>query len=88
MKKFLIIILTFFIVYAQANTNTKKRIFILHSYSQEYGWTKSQHNSFLSSLEKSPLSSMEVSVEYLDTKRLKFTDAYQEFFSVMKKTSC
>ncbi len=79
MKKFLII-LTFFIFSAHADTNTKKRIFILHSYSQEYEWTKLQHNSFVASLEESFSSPLEISTEYLDTKRLKFDEAYQSFF--------
>ncbi len=63
------------------NAETKKRIFILHSYSQEYGWTKSQHDSFVAKLENSLSLPVEISVEYLDTKRLGFTNGYQDFFS-------
>lgn len=80
MEKLFFIILTFFIFTAHADINGKKRIFILHSYSQEYEWTKLQHNNFVASLVQSSLFPMEVSVEYLDTKRLKFTDKYQDFF--------
>lgn len=53
-----------------------KRVFVLHSYSQEYGWTKLQHDSFVSSLGLS----VDVSAEYLDTKRSKFTYEYETFF--------
>lgn len=80
MEKLLFIIMTFFIVSAHADINGKKHILILHSYSQEYGWTKLQHNSFVASLERSSLFPIDVSVEYLDTKRLQFTDKYQDFF--------
>ena len=80
MEKSLFILLSFLFLIFHADVNAKKHILILHSYSQEYGWTKLQHDNFIASLTKSPLSEMEVSVEYLDTKRLKFTDEYQEFF--------
>lgn len=66
---------------AYAKEDIKKRIFILHSYSQEYGWTKSQHDAFVSKLEAVCPSPLEVSVEYLDTKRLTFSEEYQRFFS-------
>jgi hypothetical protein len=71
----------------------KKHILIVHSYSQEYKWTQLQHLGFMTVLEKSCEIPVEISVEYLDTKRLKFTDDYQSFFvyylqnrGVMKKT--
>lgn len=74
---FLFILFTFF---AYGDSNTKKRIFILHSYSQEYGWTNLQHNGFVKKLESQSPAPLEISVEYLDTKRLTFSDEYQRFF--------
>lgn len=77
----LVLLLAFTFFFLHANTQTKKRIFILHSYSQEYGWTKSQHDAFVSKLEEGCSSPIEISVEYLDTKRLTLSEEYQLFFS-------
>lgn len=78
-KRFLLF--SFLLLVSYLSANDKKRIFILHSYSQEYGWTKSQHDAFVSKLEAVCPSPLEVSVEYLDTKRLTFSEEYQRFFS-------
>jgi diguanylate cyclase (GGDEF)-like protein/PAS domain S-box-containing protein len=51
-------------------------IFILHSYSQEYPWTKRQHEGFLRELSAKVPDMIDVNVEYLDTKRVPFTAAY------------
>lgn len=53
----------------------KTKVFILHSYSQEYQWTKNQHNSFISTIEASE-KTFEFYTEYLDTKRLQLTPKY------------
>ena len=58
----------------------EKCVFVLHSYSQEYDWTKSQHTHFVTTLHQSFSKPLEISTEYLDTKRIKWTDAYQDFF--------
>lgn len=79
MFKFIIFLaVSFFLL--QADTHPKKSIFILHSYSQEYGWTKLQHEGFVDKIEKDSSSALEISVEYLDTKRLAFSKEYQTFF--------
>lgn len=57
----------------------KSSIFVLHSYAQEYAWTKKQHQGFVSYLNKSE-QKFEFYIEYLDTKRLKFTPEYQALF--------
>ncbi|EDZ62588.1 putative diguanylate cyclase/phosphodiesterase [Sulfurimonas gotlandica GD1] len=74
-KKLLLVISFTLSLYASDKTS----VFILHSYSQEYAWTKKQHNSFVETLNNST-EKFEFSSEYLDTKRLKFTDEYQEYF--------
>ena len=61
------------------SASEKIRIFILHSYSQEYTWTKNQHNSFISTLNKRD-TQFEFYTEYLDTKRLKLTPQYKKEF--------
>ena len=55
-------------------------IFILHSYSQEYPWTKNQHNSFVENFLAQSSESTLISTEYLDTKRRKFDTRYKENF--------
>ncbi|MDD2356371.1 MAG: hypothetical protein PHX13_00500 [Thiovulaceae bacterium] len=57
----------------------KVNVFILHSYSQEYEWTKKQHNSFVSTLNKSD-KNFTFYTEYLDTKRVKLTQEYKNNF--------
>ena len=79
MKIFFLFLSLIFVI--SLHSETRKRIFILHSYSQEYGWTKSQHDAFVAKLADSLSFPVEISVEYLDTKRLGFTKEYQAFFS-------
>jgi len=64
--------------YAAGNTP----IFILHSYSQEYPWTKRQHESFLRKLGAAVPDTIAASVEYLDTKRVPYTATYADFVAV------
>ncbi|MBN2782692.1 MAG: diguanylate cyclase, partial [Campylobacterales bacterium] len=59
--------------------NDKNGVLILHSYSQEYSWTKQQHNSFISTLATED-KSFEYFTEYLDTKRVHLTKQYQKDF--------
>ncbi|MEO8279206.1 MAG: EAL domain-containing protein [Ideonella sp.] len=48
----------------------RKEVFVLHSYSQEYDWTKRQHEGFVAELARDPNTSYSVRAEYLDTKRV------------------
>ena len=77
-----LLILSFF--FFSLNALDKTTVFILHSYSQEYEWTKKQHTAFVNTLNKSD-HEFQFYVEYLDTKRLQFTQKYQdEFLSYIK----
>lgn len=58
-----------------------KKIFILHSYSQEYEWTKLQHHAFVDTLQTNRASTLEFSTEYLDTKRMAMSASYETFFA-------
>ncbi len=78
MQKLFFLLFIGFVCLVQAET--KKKIFILHSYSQEYGWTKLQHEGFVSAIKGISSTEHQIVVEYLDTKRLKFSDGYQRFF--------
>ncbi len=80
MVKLFLFIFMFLVFVMQAEAGAKKRILILHSYSQEYGWTKLQHNGFVATMQERYASPIEISVEYLDTKRLEFSEEYQAFF--------
>lgn len=53
-------------------------IFVLHSYSQEYPWTKRQHEGFMRKLEAMVPGAIAASVEYLDTKRVPYSAAYAD----------
>ena len=57
------------------------RIFILHSYHQEYPWTKNENTGFTQTVANRFLSgNINFSTEYLDTKRIKFNADYRDFF--------
>jgi PAS domain S-box-containing protein len=62
------------------------KIFILHSYHQEYPWTSNENMGFVKTLaDMLPAGSASFSTEYLDTKRHKFDQEYQEFFFLYLK---
>ena len=50
-------------------------VFVLHSYSQEYPWTRRQHEGFTHALGAAGLDTSDLRVEYLDTKRVPYTPA-------------
>lgn len=50
-------------------------LLLLHSYSQEYPWTHRQNDGFISALTSDDTLTTEVSTEYLDTKRRRYTEA-------------
>jgi len=52
------------------------KILVLHSYSQEYTWTKSQHEGFIETYNKNTRNPALISTEYLDTKRRPYTPDY------------
>ncbi|MEI6218842.1 MAG: PAS domain S-box protein, partial [bacterium] len=52
------------------------QIFALHSYSQEYPWTRNQHAGFQQALEDDQNVNAIVSTEYLDTKRHAYDETY------------
>ena len=56
-------------------------IFVLHSYSQEYPWTKRQHEGFMRKLDSAQAAMFTASVEYLDTKRVPYTADYANLFA-------
>ena len=57
------------------------RVFVLHSYSQEYPWTKGQHRGFVAELARDAERTFSVATEHLDTKRVAYTQAYADFMA-------
>jgi hypothetical protein len=70
-----------FLLFITTLLGDTKNVFILHSYSQEYPWTKHQHDAFISKLKEDPNLALHVSSEHLDTKRVAFNEEYQDFFA-------
>jgi len=58
-----------------------EQLFILHSYSQEYPWTREQHNGFTTSYLADINKQTLISTEYLDTKRISYNPSYADFFA-------
>ena len=59
-----------------ARAAKSREVFVLHSYSQEYPWTKRQHDGFLAGLGRDAATRYDVRAEYLDTKRVRYDAAY------------
>ena len=76
MKLLLLIILMMLFSLVEA----KQKILILHSYTQEYQWTKQQHKGFVNYLKNNYKNPLEIVTEHLDTKRVLFDTNYKKFF--------
>lgn len=57
------------------------QILIVHAYSQEYPWTKGQHQGFLKRLKLSTPHALAIHTEYLDTKRVPYNKDYATQFA-------
>ncbi len=51
-------------------------VLVVHSYSEEYPWTKSQHRGFVDELTENSLIPVSISTEYLGTKRRVYSPIY------------
>lgn len=68
-------------LFSPAAAFANKKIFILHSYHQEYPWTYNENKGFTETLmDDDSVENIAFSTEYLDTKRVKFSKEYQIFF--------
>ena len=54
----------------------RKNVFVLHSYDQEYAWTKRQHEGFVAELARDEATRYGVRAEYLDSKRVRYDAAF------------
>ncbi|MFT3821496.1 MAG: EAL domain-containing protein [Rubrivivax sp.] len=54
-------------------------VFVLHSYSQEYPWTRRQHEGFMQELARAGgATRYDVRAEYMDTKRVRYDAGYAQ----------
>ncbi len=73
---FTLLIFTQLPVLAESNF----QVLVVHAYSQEYPWTKSQHQGFIERLSETSSLPLNIMTEYLDTKRLQLTAEYTDSF--------
>jgi len=75
----LVFVSSFFYSVAQANQSFQ--VLAVHAYSQKYAWTTSQHQGFEDELTKNSLKPVNISTEYLDTKRRAYSPIYAKQFT-------
>ena len=63
---------------AAATSEAATPILMVHSYSQEYAWTRGQHDGFVAALKADPDVTLAFSTEYLDTKRRSYDAVYAQ----------
>ncbi|MCG7912105.1 MAG: hypothetical protein JAY82_20270, partial [Candidatus Thiodiazotropha taylori] len=63
-----------------ANATDASRILVIHSYSQEYPWTKGQHDGFIEGLRQGQPAQTIIKTEYLDSKRTDYNNSYADWF--------
>ena len=78
MRPVLLLLLFAFAAPAQAARAVATPVFVLHAYSQEYPWTRGQHQGFVETLAEDAGRTYDFSVEYLDTKRAGYSAAYAD----------
>ena len=75
-----LIILALSIYYSIGQAHQSYQVLIVHSYSQENPWTKSQHRGFVDKLSEKSTIPVSVSTEYLGTKRRHYSPIYASQF--------
>jgi diguanylate cyclase (GGDEF)-like protein/PAS domain S-box-containing protein len=70
-----------FMLAAGAHAADRREVLVVHSYSQEYAWTKRQHEGFVAMLARDPATAYGVRAEYLDTKRVRFDAAFSQMMA-------
>ncbi|MES9816955.1 MAG: hypothetical protein ABW155_09910 [Candidatus Thiodiazotropha sp.] len=65
----------------QAPASDTVRVLIVHAYSQEYPWTKGQHEGFVERLKQGLTQQPKIKTEYLDTKRIHYDEDYADRFA-------
>jgi len=76
-----LIIFALSVFHAVVQAHQSYQILAVHSYSQENPWTKSQHRGFVDKLTKNSLTPVNISTEYLGTKRRQYSPIYAKQYS-------
>ena len=77
----LLLLLCLLIPTGAAAAQQELKIFVLHSYHQEYPWTRDVHRGFIDTLRRGlPDTALTIATESLDSKRLPYTPASAEAF--------
>jgi diguanylate cyclase (GGDEF)-like protein/PAS domain S-box-containing protein len=79
MRYVLMLMMCFFLPGARAADSVP--IFILHSYSQEYPWTKGQQQGFVETLNSDSSRTYTFETEFLDSKRTSYIPAYADMMA-------
>jgi signal transduction histidine kinase/ActR/RegA family two-component response regulator len=58
------------------SANSNYEVMVVHAYSQEYPWTRSQHEGFIEALSAGSRFPLKITAEYLDTKRRPLSTDY------------
>lgn len=78
---FVFIIAALLIPASQTPASDTVRVLIVHAYSQEYPWTKGQHEGFVERLKQGLTLQPTIKTEYLDTKRIHYDEDYADRFA-------
>ena len=84
MKLFSLMSLVLFVlsfISSVAHAHQSFQVLVVHSYSQEFTWTKAQHQGFVDELTKNTLNPVNISTEYLGTKRRAYSPIYAKQFT-------
>ena len=77
----LLCLLVLIITPLSADTHKHIEIAVIHSYHQDYPWTRSQHEAFTQALQRDlPDYTFSFVTDYLDTKRVLPSDGYRQGF--------
>lgn len=81
MRNFCCILFCMLIFASTTSWARSAQVFLLHSYSQDYPWTKRQHEGFVTELQSRQQADIIFNTEYLDTKRKALEPEYVARFS-------
>ncbi|TNF38256.1 MAG: PAS domain S-box protein, partial [Gammaproteobacteria bacterium] len=81
MKPLRLLLLTVLVLLSTSSfASSPVKILVIHSYTQEYPWTRSQHDAFTATLVEDSDRDVLINTEYLDTKRRRYDAFYGEMF--------
>jgi len=76
-----LLVLVLSIFYSVVQASQSFQVLVVHAYSQKYAWTTSQHRGFEDELSKNSSKPINITTEYLDTKRRAYSPIYAKQFT-------